>query len=140
MLVFELLLIFYKIIYLYKFVYYTKSYDKAISAIWIALVAAPFLILSATTQRFTPLSTLKSLLILPTNTSSLSSNSTAVGYSFLAGLSTTTTPGASSSVFTKSSNSNGLLNSTFIDSLWPFFTGTLTVVAVILNRSYQVFS
>ena len=40
------------------------------STICIAFDAAPFLILSATTQRFTPFSTLKSLLILPTKTSS----------------------------------------------------------------------
>ena len=48
-----------------------KNYFSIIfSTICIAFDAAPFRILSATTQRFTPFSTLKSLLILPTKTSS----------------------------------------------------------------------
>ena len=56
-----------------------------------ALVAAPFRILSATTHIFIPLSTLKSLLILPTKTSSFPVQFKGIGYSLIPILSTTDT-------------------------------------------------
>ena len=51
--------------------YLTNPISIAFSAICTAFVAAPFRILSATTHRLTPLSTVSSLRILPTKTSSL---------------------------------------------------------------------
>ena len=87
--------------------------------------------LSATTHKFNPFSTLKSRRIRPTNTSSFPSAQRASGYSLFATSSTTTIPSAALNFSTTSSNSKGCSSSTLMAILCPNLTGTRTVVAVI---------